>query len=98
MNSDDKYLVVIERSQTGFAAYSPDVPGCVATGETFDETVATMREALALHLQAMLEDGEEVPPPQGVQSYLDAIHDSEGEEYYLTHVAVANILPDSVSA
>lgn len=97
MSPSDKYLIVIERSQTGFAAYSPDVPGCVATGETFNETVATMREALALHLQAMLEDGEEVPP-QGVQSYLDAIHDSEGEEYYLTHVTVASILPDSVSA
>jgi predicted RNase H-like HicB family nuclease len=46
----DKYLIVLEKSETGFSAYSPDVVGCVATGATLEETTEQMRSALALHL------------------------------------------------
>lgn len=94
----DKYFMVIERSPTGFSAYSHDVLGCVATGATLDETLTNMQDALRLHIGAMVADGEEIPQPQGVQSYLEAITDSEGEEYYLTHIAVADVLPDSITA
>jgi predicted RNase H-like HicB family nuclease len=83
----DQYLIVLEKSDTGFSAYSPDVAGCIATGETFEATIALMRSALALHLA----DTETLPKPRGIDAYLDALRDSEGEEFYLTHVSVASL-------
>lgn len=92
-----KYLIVVEKSETGFSAYSPDVLGCISTGETMDETIANMKSALKLHLRGMAEDGEEIPKPRGVDSYLDAERESEGEEYYLTHIAVGTVLPETAN-
>ena len=89
----EKYLIVIEKSQTGFSAYSPDVLGCIATGRTIDQTIANMKSALAFHLRGMIEDGEEIPKPRGLQSYLDAERDSEAEAYFMTHIAVDGVLP-----
>ncbi|UXE59629.1 MAG: type II toxin-antitoxin system HicB family antitoxin [Woronichinia naegeliana WA131] len=83
----DQYLIVLEKSDTGFSAYSPDVAGCIATGETLEATIALMRSALALHLA----DTETLPKPRGIDAYLDALRDSEGEEFYLTHVSVASL-------
>lgn len=80
----DKYLIVLEKSETGFSAYSPDVWGCVATGETMEQTLENMRSALIFHLR----DTESVPQPRGIDAYLDALRDSEGEEFYLTHLAL----------
>ena len=94
----EKYLVVIEKSETGFSAYSPDVSGCIATGKTLDETVANMRSALQFHLQGLLEDGETVPKSRGVQSYIEAEAESGGEEYFITHIIVKDVLPDRVTA
>lgn len=92
----ERYLIVIEKSETGFSSYSPDVLGCIATGETLDQTIANMKSALSLHLRGLVEDGEEIPKPRGVQSYLDAEKDSAGEEYFITHIAVKDIFPESV--
>ena len=83
----DQYLIVLEKSDTGFSAYSPDVVGCIATGETLEATTAMMRSALVLHLADM----DELPKSRGIDAYLDALRDSEGEEFYLTHIAVANL-------
>lgn len=83
----DQYLIVLEKSDTGFSAYSPDVVGCIATGETLEATTALMRSALVLHLADM----DELPKSRGIDAYLDALRDSEGEEFYLTHIAVANL-------
>lgn len=94
----ERYLIVIEKSETGFSAYSPDVLGCVTTGKTLNQTIANMKSALAFHLQGLLEDGEEIPKPRGVKSYLDAERDSEGEEYFITHIAIKDVLPERVSA
>jgi len=94
----EKYLIVIEKSDTGFSAYSPDILGCIATGKTVEQTMANMRSALEFHLQGLLEEGEEIPQPRGVQSYLDAERDSEGEEYYITHIAVKDVLPAKILA
>ncbi|NJN92932.1 MAG: type II toxin-antitoxin system HicB family antitoxin [Anaerolineales bacterium] len=94
----ERYLIVIEKSGTGFSSYSPDVLGCIATGKTLDQTIANMRSALAFHLRGLLEDGEEIPKPRGVQSYLDAENESDGEEYFITHIAVKDILPEKVFA
>jgi len=58
-----RYLVVYEPSATGYGAYVPDLPGCVATGTTLAETRELMREALAAHLAGMREDGEDIPAP-----------------------------------
>jgi len=89
----EKYLIVVEKSRTGYSAYSPDVLGCIATGKTIDKTIASIKSALKLHLSAMVEDGEEIPKPRGVQSYLDVEKDSVGEEYFIAHIAVESVLP-----
>lgn len=57
-----KYAVVIESSETGFGAYVPDLPGCVAVGESIEETEDLIREAIVLHLDGLREDGLEIPP------------------------------------
>lgn len=88
----DKYLIVLEKSTTGFSAYSPDVPGCVATGDTIEATLNAMQNSLHFHLQNIIEDGEELPLPRGLDAYLEAIHQSEGEEYFLTYVPVPSDL------
>ena len=92
----EKYLIVIEKSETGFSAYSPDVPGCISTGDTIDEIVANMKSALIFHLEGLQKDGEPLPKPRGVQSYLDAEQESVGEDYFITHVAVPDVLPAEV--
>lgn len=94
----ERYLIVIEKSKTGYSAYSPDVLGCITTGKTIDQTIVNMKSALEFHLQGLLEDGEAIPKPRGVQSYLDAERDSEGEEYFITHIAVKDVLPERVAA
>ena len=80
----DKYLIVLEKSEMGFSAYSPDVWGCVATGETMEQTLENMRSALIFHLR----DQASIPQPRGIDADLDALRDSEGEEFYITHLAV----------
>jgi predicted RNase H-like HicB family nuclease len=69
------YTVVLERSETGFAAFSPDVPGCVAAGATAEETLQEMRAALAFHFDGMIENGEAIPEPMGIEHHL-----SRGEQ------------------
>ena len=58
------YLVVIEQGETGFGAYVPDLPGCVAVGETQEETLCLIREAITLHVEALREQGLPVPEPR----------------------------------
>lgn len=67
-----RYLVIVEGDGGNFAAYSPDVPGCVAAGDTVEETLTLMQRALEMHLQGMVEDGDDLPKPQSVAAvYLD---------------------------
>ena len=66
----NEYLVVVERSAGNFAAYLPDLPGCVATGDTREETLTLMREAVELHLKGLREDGLPVPAPTTSAEYL----------------------------
>ena len=58
-----KYLVLYEKSRTGYGAYIPDLPGCVATGRTLTETRRRIAKAIEMHLAAMREDGDEIPQP-----------------------------------
>ena len=61
-----RYLVIVEKAKRNFAAYLPDVPGCVATGKTRVEVLAPMRKALAMHVAGLKKDG--VPLPEAVSS------------------------------
>ncbi len=65
-----KYAVVIERSKDGFGAYVPDLPGCVALGDSLEEVENLIREAIALHIAGMRDDGLEVPQPTTRIEYL----------------------------
>ena len=56
-----RYLIVIEKGKRNYSAYSPDLPGCVATGETIEETEAQMVEAIRLHLDGLAKDGAAIP-------------------------------------
>ena len=58
-----RYLVVLERSKTGFGAYVPDLPGCVAVGETRGEALLLIREGIELHIERLHDSGESVPSP-----------------------------------
>ena len=66
-----KYLIVIEETKTGFSAYSPDLPGCVSTGRTREEMEENMREAIALHLDGLREEGQAVPEPRTYSAYVE---------------------------
>lgn len=61
-----KYPVIVERAEHNFAAYVPDLPGCVSTGQTLEETQRNIQEAIAMHLEGMREDGDPIPPPSQV--------------------------------
>ena len=58
-----EYLVVAEKSKTGYRAYVPDLPSCVAVAATRREVLKLIREGIALHIEALREAGEPVPPP-----------------------------------
>lgn len=57
------YAVVIEQTPSNYAAYAPDVPGCVSTARSWDEMLAMIREALTLHIELLIEDGDPLPEP-----------------------------------
>lgn len=59
-----KYAVIIEKAENNYSAYVPDLPGCVATGKTREETAQNIREAIAFHLEGLREDGIPIPDPQ----------------------------------
>jgi predicted RNase H-like HicB family nuclease len=65
-----RYLVIIERTLTGFSAYSPDLPGCVATGETRKDVEANMQEAIAFHIEGLKREGLPVPEASTESAYL----------------------------
>lgn len=58
-----RYLVVVEKGPTSYGAYVPDLPGCVAAGETKDEALALIREAIELHLEDLKGTGQSIPVP-----------------------------------
>ena len=58
-----EYVVVYEKAESNWAAYSPDVPGCIATGATREEVASTFREALEFHLEGLVAEGLPLPEP-----------------------------------
>jgi predicted RNase H-like HicB family nuclease len=66
-----RYAIVIERTQSNYGGYVPDLPGCVATGPTVEDTEQLLREAIEIHLAGMREDGLPIPEPSSVVEYLE---------------------------
>ena len=66
-----KYAVIFEQAKTNWAAYVPDLPGCVTTGETFEDTERNIREAISGHLQTLREFGEPIPEPTSVAKEIE---------------------------
>jgi len=67
-----RYAIVIERGETNYSAYVPDLPGCVTTGETIAEVEREMHQAIRFHFDGMREDGITPPEPTSVVDYVDA--------------------------
>jgi len=67
----NKYLVVVEETETGYSAFSPDLDGCVATGATREEVERFMLEAIQFHLDGIKEDGETSPLPHSYSTYCE---------------------------
>jgi len=58
-----EYVVIVEQGPTSFGAYVPDLPGCVAVGDSREETMRLIREAIEMHIESLRENGESVPEP-----------------------------------
>ena len=67
-----KYLVIYEKTATGYSAYPPDLPGCGAAGKTLDETKRLIHEAIEMHVAGLREDGELIPEPTTLADYVTA--------------------------
>ena len=65
-----RFLIAIEKANGNYSAYSPDLPGCIATGKTVEETERNMHEAIQMHVRGMLEDGLPIPEPQSIAEYV----------------------------
>lgn len=66
-----KYLVVVERGTEGWGAHVPDLPGCIAAGETREEVLGLIREAIALHIEGLRDAGEAIPDPSSEAEVVD---------------------------
>ena len=66
-----RYAIVIENAGENYSAYVPDLPGCIATGETPADTEQAIREAIEFHLEGMREDGTPIPPPTSRVEYVE---------------------------
>lgn len=68
-----RYAIVIEKTESNYSAYVPDLLGCISTGATIVEVEANMREAIEFHIEGMRADGDEVPPPSSQVEYVDVV-------------------------
>ena len=66
-----KYLIIVEKTETGYSAYSPDVPGCGSTGQTKEEVERNIPDAIHFHIEGLREEGYAVPEPSTYSSYID---------------------------
>lgn len=66
-----RFAIVVEKAENNYSAYVPDLPGCVATGQTIEETEHEIREAIGFHIHGLIEDGLPVPQPASIVEYLE---------------------------
>jgi predicted RNase H-like HicB family nuclease len=67
-----RYAIVIEKTATGYSAFAPDLPGCIATGADVKEVETEMRDAIRFHIDGLKEDGLPVPQPTSIAEYVEA--------------------------
>ena len=67
-----RYAIVIEKANGNYSAFVPDLPGCVATGDTVEEVEAEIRQAIRFHLDGLREDGLPIPQPTALCEYVEA--------------------------
>ncbi len=65
------YAIVVENAANNYSAYVPDLPGCIATGTTVEETEHEIREAIEFHIEGLIEDGLPVPQPTSIVQYIE---------------------------
>ena len=66
-----KYAVIIEKAENNYSAYAPDIPGCIAVGDTLEETKQMIQEAIEFHLEGMREEGLPIPEPTTHTGYIE---------------------------
>jgi predicted RNase H-like HicB family nuclease len=66
-----RYPIVVEKAGNNYSAYAPDLPGCVATGDTREEAEANMRDAIEMHVSGLIDDHASIPEPQASADYID---------------------------
>ena len=66
-----KFLIVVEKAKSGYSAYSPDLPGCAATGSTRARAVSRMQSAIRFHLDGLRAEGQRVPSPKSFSTYIE---------------------------
>ncbi|MHB8624418.1 MAG: type II toxin-antitoxin system HicB family antitoxin [Sulfuricaulis sp.] len=66
-----RYAIVVEKANNNFSAYVPDLPGCVATGQTIEEVEQLIREAIEIHIAGLREDGLSIPKPVSKVDYIE---------------------------
>jgi predicted RNase H-like HicB family nuclease len=66
-----RFLVVVERAGANYSAFAPDLPGCIATGDTIEDTRRNMQEAIELHLQGLKEDDLPIPDPRSFAEFVE---------------------------
>ena len=66
-----KYLIIFEKAGDNYSAYSPDIPGCIATGSTRDEVEKNIRQAISFHIEGLVEDGLPPPEPASFTEYIE---------------------------
>ena len=68
-----RYLVIIEKGETSYGAYIPDLPGCAAVGETEAEVMELIHEAIEFHLEGLRDEGENIPQPRSDVGYVEVL-------------------------
>lgn len=67
----NRFLIVVEEAEANFSVYSPDLPGCIASGKTREEAEKNMAEAIRLHIEGLIDDGQPVPKPSAFAEYVE---------------------------
>ena len=86
-----KYLVVIEKAENNYSAFSPDLPGCITVGNTLEDTIHNIKDAIELYLEATVEHDQFLPDPKGLRYYLEEGIFNENaiaEEYFIGRIEV----------
>ena len=82
-----RYAIVIERVPANYAAYVPDLPGCIATSATVAETESLIREAIQFHVEGLKEDGLPIPPPSSQVEYVDVSPEIAATQFTPKHLS-----------